>query len=93
MSFIRLAARNAARPCLAFAVPRTQKSVPWRAGFSAAAAAGLKKETIARRVLDVLKGFEKVNPLEVLSNYLLGRFVATYTFFLPQADYHVIVQR
>lgn len=63
MSFIRLATRNLTRPRLALAVPRTQASVPWRAGF--AAAAGLTKDTIETRVLDVFKGFEKVNPSKV----------------------------
>jgi NADH dehydrogenase (ubiquinone) 1 alpha/beta subcomplex 1, acyl-carrier protein len=63
MSFIRLTARNLTRPCLALTAPRAQISVPWR-GFSAAA--GLSKHNIETRVLDVLKGFEKVNPGKVL---------------------------
>lgn len=73
MSFVRLAARSLTRPRLALAVPRTQTSIPWRAGF--AAAAGLTKEGIETRVLDVLKGFEKVNAskviLEVSSPHLI----------------------
>jgi NADH dehydrogenase (ubiquinone) 1 alpha/beta subcomplex 1 len=63
MSFIHLAARNFARPRIVLAIPRTPNFIPWRAGFSAAA--GLTKEAIETRVLDVLKGFEKVNPSKV----------------------------
>lgn len=63
MSFIRLAARSLTRPRVAFAAPRTQMAVPWRAGYSAAA--GLSKETIQTRVLEVLGGFEKVKTAKV----------------------------
>jgi NADH dehydrogenase (ubiquinone) 1 alpha/beta subcomplex 1, acyl-carrier protein len=63
MSFLRLAFRNSARPCLAARIPRPQNSIPWRASFSATS--GLPKETIQTRVLDVLKGFEKVDPSKV----------------------------
>ena len=76
MSLIRLAARNLARPRLAFAAPRIQNSVPWRAGSSAA---GLTKDDIQKRVIDVLKGFEKVNPSKVLSANFLTRFVRAHT--------------
>lgn len=65
MSFFRLALRSAARPNLAArALPRTQlpRFAP-RATFSAAA--GLSKGEIETRVLDVLKGFEKVDPAKV----------------------------
>lgn len=63
MSFVRLAARSLARPRLALVVPRIQPSIPWRAGF--ATAAGLTKENIEKRILDVLKEFEKVNASKV----------------------------
>ncbi|EIM92648.1 acyl carrier protein [Stereum hirsutum FP-91666 SS1] len=65
MSFVRLALRSAARPTLAArALPRTQfpRFAP-RAAFSAAA--GLSKGEIETRVLDVLKGFEKVDPAKL----------------------------
>lgn len=65
MSFIRLAAYNLTRSRLALAVPRRQNPIPWRASFSAPA--GLTKDVIETRVLDVLKGFEKVNPSKVLT--------------------------
>jgi NADH dehydrogenase (ubiquinone) 1 alpha/beta subcomplex 1 len=89
MSFIRLAARNLARPRLASVVPRTQNFVPWRAAFSAAA--GLTKDTIETRILDVLRGFEKVNPSKVLFELRFTCLIATYTFLLAQANYHFII--
>lgn len=60
MSFFRLAARTVVRPRLvpapiAFAA---RSHILQRASYSAAA--GLSKEQITARVLDVLKGFEKV---------------------------------
>ena len=61
MSFLRLAFRNVARPRLAFsaaAIPSTRSRILQSASYSAAA--GLDKEQITARVLDVLKGFEKV---------------------------------
>lgn len=66
MSFLRLAARSCTRPRLVssvFVVPRLQNRLPPRANF--AAAAGLSKDEIQSRVLDVLKGFEKVDPAKV----------------------------
>ena len=63
MSFIRLAAHNLVRSRLALAIPRIQNPIPWRASFSASA--GLTKDVIETRVLDVLKGFEKVNQSKV----------------------------
>jgi NADH dehydrogenase (ubiquinone) 1 alpha/beta subcomplex 1 len=69
MSFLRVAFRG---PAASFARNRVSVSaaaIPrqtWllqRAAFSAAA--GLTKEAIATRVLDVLKGFEKVDPTKV----------------------------
>ena len=58
MSFIRLAARSLTRPRVALSVPRTQTAIAWRAGYSAAA--GLSRDVIQTRVLEVLGGFEKV---------------------------------
>ncbi|KAF7966641.1 hypothetical protein HWV62_37605 [Athelia sp. TMB] len=58
MSFIRLAARSLTRPRVALTVPRTQTAIAWRAGYSAAA--GLSRDVIQTRVLEVLGGFEKV---------------------------------
>jgi len=69
MSFFRVAFRG---PAASFARNRVSTSVavihrrtwlPQRAAFSAAA--GLTKEDITTRVLDVLKGFEKVDPAKV----------------------------
>ncbi|OCH95817.1 acyl carrier protein [Obba rivulosa] len=67
MSFLRLAVRSVARPRVA---PRLAATFPHaRPGFlqvaGYAAAAGLSKEQIATRVLDVLKGFEKVDPAKL----------------------------
>ncbi|EIN14206.1 acyl carrier protein [Punctularia strigosozonata HHB-11173 SS5] len=69
MSFLRLAIRTPARPRLAFAIasaPRIQSRVPPRAHF--AAAAGLSKDEIQTRVLDVLKGIEKVDPAKLTAS-------------------------
>lgn len=69
MSFFRVAFRG---PAASFARNRVSVSataiprrtwLPQRAAFSAAA--GLTKEEITTRVLDVLKGFEKVDPNKV----------------------------
>ncbi|GBE78220.1 acyl carrier protein [Sparassis latifolia] len=59
MSFLRLAVRSVARPRLAVALPQKPTRVLRYAAYSAAA--GLSKEQITTRVLDVLKGFEKVD--------------------------------
>lgn len=61
MSFLRLAVRSVARPRLAaVAAPSIMRSrILQQASYSAAA--GLSKEQITTRVLDVLKGFEKVD--------------------------------
>ena len=65
MSFLRVAFRGPAAAFArnrvsvsAFAIPR-RTWLPQRAAFSAAA--GLTNEEITTRVLDVLKGFEKVD--------------------------------
>ena len=69
MSFLRVAFRG---PAASFARNRVSASAvaiprrtwfPQRAAFSAAA--GLTKEEITTRVLDVLKGFEKVDAAKV----------------------------
>lgn len=69
MSFLRLAFRG---PAASFARNRVSVSavaiprrtwLPQRAAFSAAA--GLTREEITTRVLDVLKGFEKIDPAKV----------------------------
>ena len=69
MSFLRIAFRG---PAASFARNRVSVSavaiprrtwLPQRAAFSAAA--GLTKDEITTRVLDVLKGFEKVDPTKV----------------------------
>ncbi|KAI0788556.1 acyl carrier protein [Abortiporus biennis] len=62
MSFFRLAARNMTRPGLAM-MARPSSRVMQLARYSAAA--GLSKEQITTRVLDVLKGFEKVDPAKL----------------------------
>ncbi|PCH33776.1 acyl carrier protein [Wolfiporia cocos MD-104 SS10] len=71
MSFLRLAARSVARPQVASAprvvLPRAAAALPQSRGrvlqYAAySAAAGLSKSDITARVLDVLKGFEKVDP-------------------------------
>ena len=64
MSFLRLAVRSVARPrFVAAAIPSTRSRILQSASYSAAA--GLNKEQIETRVLDVLKGFEKVDPAKV----------------------------
>ncbi|KAA1468188.1 acyl carrier protein [Dentipellis sp. KUC8613] len=61
MSFLRVALRSSVRPSLAAAsMPRAQaRLLPFR---SFSAAAGLNKSEIEARVLEVFKGFEKVDP-------------------------------
>jgi NADH dehydrogenase (ubiquinone) 1 alpha/beta subcomplex 1 len=74
MSFLRVAFRGPAasfarnRVTISAAIPR-RTWLPQRAAFSAAA--GLTKEEITTRVLDVLKGFEKVDPTKV-RNAVMG---------------------
>ncbi|KAJ8596959.1 acyl carrier protein [Rhizopogon salebrosus TDB-379] len=57
MSFARLALRSITRSRPAF-TSSTRQTLALRANYSSAA--GLSKEDIQKRVLDVLKGFEKV---------------------------------
>ncbi|KAK7463668.1 mitochondrial acyl carrier protein [Stygiomarasmius scandens] len=59
MSLFRVAARTSFLSRQAFRVSRPTTQLPLRAAYSAAA--GLNKEDIQTRVLDVLKGFEKVD--------------------------------
>ncbi|OJA10832.1 hypothetical protein AZE42_00258 [Rhizopogon vesiculosus] len=58
MSFARLALRSVTRSRPIFAAS-TRQTLAFRANYSAAA--GLSQETIQSRVLNVLKGFEKVD--------------------------------
>ncbi|KAH9937089.1 acyl carrier protein-like protein [Fomitopsis serialis] len=69
MSFLRLATRSLPRSGALFA-PRTASAIPQFRGrvFQTAlfsAQAGLSKEVISARVVDVLKGFEKVDPTKL----------------------------
>ncbi|KAF8237768.1 acyl carrier protein [Tricholoma matsutake] len=63
MSFIRLATRAAFSPRCHWSAPRITAQLVDRARFSAAAA--LSRDTIQSRVLEVLKGFEKVDPAKL----------------------------
>ncbi|KAH0590143.1 hypothetical protein H2248_000320 [Termitomyces sp. 'cryptogamus'] len=63
MSFIRLASHASALPRFARTVPRVQRQLVQRAMFSAQA--GLSRDVIQSRVLEVLKGFEKVDPAKL----------------------------
>jgi NADH dehydrogenase (ubiquinone) 1 alpha/beta subcomplex 1 len=69
MSFFRVAFRSPAASFTRNRISVSAAAVPrrtWllqRAAFSAAS--GLTKEEITTRVLDVLKGFEKVDPKKV----------------------------
>lgn len=93
MSFLRVAfcgpaatfARNRISVS-AVTIPR-RTWLPQRAAFSAAA--GLTKEEVTTRVLDVLKGFEKVDPKKVriievntVSRSASLRFIAHYRGFV-----------
>lgn len=74
MSFLRLAVRNVARPRVAFATPvalATRGRILQSASYSAAA--GLSQEQITARVLDVLKGFEKVKQDKVNRSIVILR--------------------
>jgi NADH dehydrogenase (ubiquinone) 1 alpha/beta subcomplex 1 len=63
MSFIRLGLRVATLRHPASNTGRVWNALPLRSGY--AAAAGLSRDAIERRVLNVLKGFEKVDPAKV----------------------------
>ncbi|KAG6901709.1 hypothetical protein C0995_008870 [Termitomyces sp. Mi166 len=63
MSFIRQAARASALPRFAWTAPRVQHKLIPRMAFSAQA--GLSRDAIQSRVLEVLKGFEKVDPVKL----------------------------
>ncbi|THV04859.1 acyl carrier protein [Dendrothele bispora CBS 962.96] len=66
MSLFRVAARTSflSRQALRVSRPTTQLSL--RAAYSAAA--GLSKENVEARVMDVLKGFEKVDQSKLTSS-------------------------
>ncbi|KIK71091.1 hypothetical protein GYMLUDRAFT_33217 [Collybiopsis luxurians FD-317 M1] len=65
MSLLRIAARSSILPRMAVgASRRTTQQLPFR---SFSAAAGLSKSDIELRVLDVLKGFEKVDQAKLTS--------------------------
>ncbi len=76
MSILRLAFRSVARPRLVVpaALTSTRSWLLQNARYSAAA--GLQKEQITTRVLDVLKGFEKVDPAKVRSAHYCCDFEA-----------------
>lgn len=90
MSFFRVALRSSAlaRPRLATAVAPSRAWLAPRAAYSAAA--GLSKEDITTRVLDVLKGFEKVDPAKV---NVICNFRHSYTQSLPAIYVVLVYQR
>ncbi|KAG2366625.1 acyl carrier protein [Suillus spraguei] len=65
MSFARLALRSVTRARPVLAVPSSQ-TWAFRANYSAPA--GLSKDIIQTRILDVLKGFEKVDPTKLTTS-------------------------
>ena len=88
---VNVAARSVVAPRLALAA--RSRFVP-RAAFSAAA--GLSKEEITQRVLDVLKGFEKVDPSKVLAStsvLIKGVLRTKHSRPLPARTYIVILGR
>ncbi|EKM61164.1 uncharacterized protein PHACADRAFT_247597 [Phanerochaete carnosa HHB-10118-sp] len=62
MSFLRLAVRNVARTRVVAAPVAFSARTGFLQRAQYSAAAGLNKEQITARILDVLKGFEKVKP-------------------------------
>nr|GAT54905.1 predicted protein [Mycena chlorophos] len=62
MSFFRLATRALPRQAFVLRAPRRQTILPFRQ-YSAGGA--LSAEAIQTRILDVLKGFEKVDPAKL----------------------------
>jgi hypothetical protein len=91
MSFIRMAARTAAIHRNVLTTPRTCNQLLSRAGFSAAA--GLSKDVIQTRVLDVLKGFEKVDPTKVwLYSYSYAFFQYTQACFLLLVNHRLFIR-
>ena len=63
MTFARLALRSLSRPRPTFAVSKQTVCRMHRANYSTAP--GLSQNDVQTRVLDVLKGFEKIDPLKV----------------------------
>lgn len=90
MSFIRLAARRIVIPRYTPNTSRFTNLLPPRAAFSAAA--GLSKDEIQTRILEVVKGFEKVDPAKVSSIVHLFLFRQQVTSLLADSDV-VILER
>ncbi|KAL0951076.1 hypothetical protein HGRIS_007814 [Hohenbuehelia grisea] len=67
MSFFSRAIRTAALPRRALATSFPQRQNLFRARFSAASG-GLERDVVEARVLDVLKGFEKVDPAKLTTS-------------------------
>lgn len=67
MSFIRLAARSAVLPRRALTASLSRPQHVFRARFSDAAPAGsaIPRPDIESRILELLKGFDKVDPSKV----------------------------
>ena len=65
MSFLRLAVRNVARQRVAFAAPSFAARTAFLQRAQYSAAAGLSRDEITARVLELLKGFEKVKQEKV----------------------------
>ncbi|KIM67240.1 hypothetical protein SCLCIDRAFT_1210751 [Scleroderma citrinum Foug A] len=63
MTFARLALRSLSRPRPTFAVSKQTVCRMHRANYSTAP--GLSQNDVQTRVLDVLKGFEKIDPLKL----------------------------
>ena len=92
MSFLRLAVRNVVRQRVAFATPAltARTSFLQRAQYSAAA--GLSKEQITARVLELLKGFEKVKQEKVHSK-CISACVSNSQCLVPPAHPYRILRR
>jgi hypothetical protein len=86
MSAIRFAIRGATLSRAAFVPMRTQArwSLPQRATF--ASAAGLNKDDISKRVLNVLKGFERVDATKVCSRAIGRKYCESYVYVLAHTD-------
>ena len=73
MSAFRLALRTVPRTSLASPVARYQQQMLWSLSKKYSTPSGLSQEAIQTRVLDVLKGFEKVDPAKVASAPVCSR--------------------
>ena len=75
MSFLRLVARTVAAPR-----SRVQHMpIQFLSRVNYSAAAGLSREKIEARVLDVLKGYEKVDLSQVSRGFLISFSVLTWS--------------